>query len=90
MWPNPHETADLVTFIEEILKVGLSPSEIVFLVCFIDSHSKMTKYAFLFHLKNSFRSEDIEFFVLTFWSCKKNDLIRKARLILKVMASQPG
>ena len=29
-------------------------------------------------------------FALTFWSCTKNDLIRKIRLISKFMTSQPG
>ena len=27
---------------------------------------------------------------MTFWSCRKKGLIRKIRLILKFMASQPG
>ena len=26
---------------------------------------------FLFHLKSSFRSQDFNFFVLTFWSCRE-------------------
>ena len=43
----------------------------------------------LFHLKGSFRSQDIQFFVTTFWSCRKNGLIRKIGLISKFMASQP-
>ena len=29
-------------------------------------------------------------FVLPFWSCRKNGLIRKIRLISKFMTSQPG
>ena len=29
---------------------------------------------FLFHLKSSFRSQDIQFFVLTFWSCRKTEV----------------
>ena len=47
---------------------------------------------FLFHLKSSFRSQDIKVFVTTFWSCRKNDLIRKikTRLTSKFMTSQPG
>ena len=48
------------------------------------------KNAFLFHLKSSFRSEDILVFVTTFWSCRKNDLIRRIRLTSKFMASQLG
>ena len=43
-----------------------------------------------FTLKSSFRSQDIQVFVMTFWSCKKNGSIRKIRLISKSMTSQPG
>ena len=42
---------------------------------------------FLFHLKSSLRSQ---VFLLTFWSCRKNGLIRKIRLTSKFMTSQPG
>ena len=54
-----------------------------------DSHLPKRKmfylfYCFLFHLKSSFR------FVLTFWSFRKNSLIRKIRLTVKFMTSQPG
>ena len=45
---------------------------------------------FLFHLKSSFCSQDIYVFVTTFWSCRKNGLIKKIRLISKFMMSQPG
>ena len=45
---------------------------------------------FLFHLKKPFHSQDIEIFVMTFWSCRKNGLIRKIRLISKSITSQPG
>ena len=51
---------------------------------------KNDKKCFLFHLKSSFRSQDILHFVTTFWSCKKNGLIRKIRLTLKFMTSQSG
>ena len=46
------------------------------------------KNRLLFHLKSSFRSQDIYIFALTFWSCRKNDLIRKTRLISKFMTAQ--
>ena len=46
--------------------------------------------AFYFTFRSFFHSKDIYIFVLTFWSCRKNDLIRKIRLILKIMSSQPG
>ena len=36
-----------------------------------ESFLKMIKNAFLFHLKSSFRSQDIEIFVLTFCSSRK-------------------
>ena len=36
---------------------------------------------FLFHLKSSFCSEDIQVFVMTFWSWRKNGLIKKIRII---------
>ena len=45
---------------------------------------------FLFHLKSSFRSQDIYVFVLTFWACSKNGLIRKISLTSKFMTSHPG
>ena len=45
---------------------------------------------FLFHLKNSFRSQDIEIYALTFWSRRKKGLIRNIRLISKFMTSQIG
>ena len=41
-------------------------------------------------MKNAFysiRSQDIQVFVLTFWSCRENGLIRKIRLIAKFMTS---
>ena len=36
-----------------------------------ESPLKIMKNVFLFHLKSSFRSQDIQVFVLTFWSCSK-------------------
>ena len=44
---------------------------------------------FLFHLKISFRFQDIKVFVMTFWSCRKNGLIWKIILTSKFMTSQP-
>ena len=42
-------------------------------------------------MKNAFfRSQDIYVFIMTFWSCIKNGLIRKIRLTSKFMMSQPG
>ena len=44
----------------------------------------------LFHLNSSFRSQDIQVFVTTFWSCRNNGLIRKIGLTSKLMTSQSG
>ena len=44
---------------------------------------------FLFHLKNSFRSQDIWVFA-NFLIMYKNGLIRNIRLFLEFMTSQPG
>ena len=46
---------------------------------------------FLFHLKSSFRSQDISVFVLTFlyWHLAKR-LVRKLRLFSNFVTSQPG
>ena len=46
----------------------------------------MMKNAFYFILKAFCRSPDIEIFVLDFWSCRKNILMKK--IILKFPTSQ--
>ena len=51
---------------------------------------KNDENCFLFRLKSSFRSQDIEVFVTTFWSCRKNGLIKKIRLTSKFNTSQLG
>ena len=58
----------------------------------LDAHlpKKNCVVCFLFHLKSSFRSQDIEVFVTTFWLCRKNGLTRKVRLTSKFMTPQPG
>ena len=43
-----------------------------------------------FHLKNSFRSQDIKIVVLTFYHVEKNGSTRKIMLIPKFMRSQRG
>ena len=48
---------------------------------------KNDEKCFLFHLKSSFRSQDTYVFVIAFWSCRKNGLIRKIRLTVEFMAS---
>ena len=80
-----HDSSYCIVFIKPIkdlqislvtlgkFKVGLSPSKKNFFICFNDRPSKMI------HLKRSFRSQDIQIFVLTFWACRKSGLIRKIR-----------
>ena len=41
-------------------------------------------------LLKTLHSQDRLVFVMTFWSCKENGLIRKIRLTAKFMASQIG
>ena len=62
------------------VKVGLSPSKKLALFASMKALKNYEK-RFRFHLKNSFRSQDIEIFVLTVWSFMKNDLIWNIRLI---------
>ena len=73
-----------------IFKVELSPSKKIFFCLLQGKPSKNDEKCFLFHLKSSFRSEDIYIFVLNFWSCRKNGLIGKIPLISKFMTLQPG
>ena len=49
----------------------------------------MMENGFYFILKAPFVVQHLIFF-LTFWSCKKPDLIRKIKLTSNVMTSQPG
>ena len=71
------------------LKAGLSPSK---KLCYLlDWKSrKNDEKCFLFHLKNSFHSQDIYVFVTSFRQCRKNGLIRKRKLISKFLTWQPG
>ena len=66
----------------------LSPCKKVCVICLIKSPLKRMKSAFLFYGKSSFRSQDIEIFVKTFWLCRKNGLVRKITLPSKFMTSQ--
>ena len=50
----------------------------------------MMENAFYFTLKALFVLKIFKFFVMTFCSCRKNDSIRKIKLISKSMTSQPG
>ena len=56
------------------VKVGISPSKKMCIICFNESPTKMIKNnekCFLFHLKRFFCSQNVQIFVLTFWSCRK-------------------
>ena len=71
-------------------KVGLSLSKKNYFYLLQWKPFKNNEKRFLFHLKSSFHSQDIWIFVLTFWSCRGNGLIRKIRLISKFLTQQPG
>ena len=51
---------------------------------------KNDEKCFSFYFQSSFRSPDTYGFVMTFWSCMKNGLVRKIGLNSKFMALQPG
>ena len=68
------------------IKVGLPPSKNFFFICFNDSPTKIIKNVFLFHIKGSFRSQDISIFVLIFSAHRRNSLKRKIGLISKFMS----
>ena len=51
---------------------------------------KNDEKCFLFHLESSSLFQGIWVFVMTFWPCRKNGLIRKIRLTSEVMTSQPS
>ena len=44
---------------------------------------KIMKNVFLFHPKSSLRSQDIQIFVLTFWTCREN-MIRKPNFLVNI------
>ena len=71
-------------------KVGLSPSKKNLCYLLHWKSFKNDEKRFLFHRKSSFRSQDILVFVMPFWSCRKNGLIRKIRLTSRFVTSQPG
>ena len=71
------------------IKFGLSPPNKLFYLLQQKPFKNDETY-FLFHLESFFRSQGIYIFVLTFWPCRKNGLIRKIKLVSKFMTSQPG
>ena len=66
------------------------PKNFFFFICFNDSPSKMMKRAFYFILKALVVLKIFKSLSWLFGHVKKLDLIRKIRLILKFMTSQPG
>ena len=82
---NTNIWTDFQICISVPFKVGPSPSK---KFCFNDSLLKKMKSAFYFILKDLFIIKTFKFGL--FWSCRKNDLIRKISLISKFMTSQPG
>ena len=74
----------------DVFKVGLSSSKKNYFYLLQWKHFKNDEKSFLFRLKSSFCSQDIYVFVSTFWSCRRNGLIRMIRLISKYLTSQPG
>ena len=75
---------DFIELWQYLVKIGLSPSQKNCIIGLIESPLKMMRNAFYFILKALF------VFVTTFWSYRKNDLIRKIRLTSKFMTSQTG
>ena len=63
--------------------------EFFFLACFNETLLKMMKNAFSFTLKALFFLKIFKFFVLTYWSCRKNCFIRKIKFLSKFVTSQP-
>ena len=59
-------------------------------ICFTEIPFKIMKNAFYFILKALFVLKIFMFFVNTFWSCRKNSLIPKRMMTVKIMTSQPA
>ena len=68
------------------LKLDSHLSKKFIFICFNESPLKMMKNAFYFILKALLVLRIFKF-VLTFWSCRRNSLIRKTRLISKFLTS---
>ena len=72
------------------IKVGLLLSKRLCAICLIESPLEMVKNAYYFVLKALFVLKIFKFFATTFWSWRKNCLIKKIRLTSKFMTSPPG
>ena len=73
------------------IKVGISPSKNICVICFIESPFKMVKNAFYFILKALFVLKIFKFLSWLFSHVGKTAwLERKIRLTAKFITSQPG
>ena len=59
----------LLGYFEVFFKVGVLKGTLSGLKKLLAIEKEIEK-CFLFHLKSSFRSQDISIFVLSFWSCR--------------------
>ena len=69
------ETIDYIVkkiYEKKVIKVVLSLSKKKLIYFFQWKPAKTDAKCFLFHLKSSFRPQDIYIFVLIFWSCRKS------------------
>ena len=60
----------------DAIKIGISPSKKMFYLLYLKPF-KNDETCFLFHLKISFHSKDIQIFVLTVGSYRKTALLEK-------------
>ena len=65
----PPPPTPMVNKVKKDLKVRLSPSKKIRVICFIESPLKMMKNTFYFILKVIFVLKIFQFFLMTFWSC---------------------
>ena len=75
---------------QQTIKVGLSTSKKICVICFIESPLKFMKNASYFILNTISFSRYLSFCHTFFGHIEKNSLIRKIGLISKFMTSQPG
>ena len=69
-----------IIYLDSLINAELSPSKKMCFIGFNESPLKILKNAFYFIVKAPFVLKYLNFF-LTFWSCRKDGLIRKIKLI---------
>ena len=82
-----NQTVLYYSALRHCLKVGLSSSKKKSFYLFQWKPFKNDEKCFSFHLKSFICSQDIYIFVLTFWSCRKNGLIR-TRMLRRISTSR--